>query len=419
MGVNNPGAPVGGSYVTTAAESGLTNEKVLGTAVIMAGTLAARPAAGTSGRLYLATDTNGGTLYRDNGSSWVACAAGVSADYATTSNLADVAATESAGTSATLPRGDHVHAHGTGYLPNAHELRVVPTVSSTTTLNVSLGTYFHVVLTTNVTFAISNVSATPAANRLVVLIEQDGTGGRTISWSGLTITWEGGSAPEMPSAAGSKMLVELLSVDGGTSWFGFPGTGDHASTHDLGGGDELAFFPVSNFNSGRIDVLPRGVDNTGVQLANQSVHLTFFTADRSMTVDTFVFTVTTVSAGATEERVGLYTVDGSGNLTLVAASATGTDTIFNTLNLQRAAFSTDGGLPASYALVRGSRYAIGFLQDAGTRGNLRAHSFGQDGIGALAPRMCGERTGQTSLPTSITSANVADSATMYWAALET
>lgn len=61
-------APASASYVTTAAEAGLSNEKVLGTAVIMAGLVAARPAAGTGGRLYYATDTD--TLSRDNGVSW-------------------------------------------------------------------------------------------------------------------------------------------------------------------------------------------------------------------------------------------------------------------------------------------------------------------------------------------------------------
>jgi len=45
----------------------------------LTGTLAGRPAPDGvgNGRYYFATDANGGTLYRDNGSSWVAVAAGV------------------------------------------------------------------------------------------------------------------------------------------------------------------------------------------------------------------------------------------------------------------------------------------------------------------------------------------------------
>ncbi len=44
-------------------------------------------------------------------------------DYATTTEVADVAAAEAAGTSALIARGDHVHAHGSGYLPDAHHAR--------------------------------------------------------------------------------------------------------------------------------------------------------------------------------------------------------------------------------------------------------------------------------------------------------
>lgn len=47
---------------------------VLGPHVVMGGTLAARPAAGLPGRLYLATDDGGGTLYRDSGAAWVQAA---------------------------------------------------------------------------------------------------------------------------------------------------------------------------------------------------------------------------------------------------------------------------------------------------------------------------------------------------------
>jgi hypothetical protein len=64
------GAPKGASYVVTAADADLTNEKVLGTDVVMRGTLAARPAASLNGRRYFATDDAGGTDYRDTGAAW-------------------------------------------------------------------------------------------------------------------------------------------------------------------------------------------------------------------------------------------------------------------------------------------------------------------------------------------------------------
>lgn len=66
------GAPANASYVTMVAESGLSNESVLGSAVIMTGVLGSRPAAATAGRLYAATDN--GIIYRDTGSVWSAIA---------------------------------------------------------------------------------------------------------------------------------------------------------------------------------------------------------------------------------------------------------------------------------------------------------------------------------------------------------
>lgn len=48
----------------------------------------------------------------------------VNLDYGGTAELADVAATEAAGTSNKVPRADHVHAHGSGYLPDAHHAQV-------------------------------------------------------------------------------------------------------------------------------------------------------------------------------------------------------------------------------------------------------------------------------------------------------
>src|SRR5690348_15929913 len=52
--------------------------RVLGSHIVMAGLAADRPPAGQPGRLYFETDTGGGTLFRDSGSSWVQVAPDVS-----------------------------------------------------------------------------------------------------------------------------------------------------------------------------------------------------------------------------------------------------------------------------------------------------------------------------------------------------
>jgi hypothetical protein len=71
-GGGGSGAPANASYVTLAAENKLSQETALGAGVVMSGTLAARPAFGTAGRLYHATDA--GLVYRDSGSAWAAFA---------------------------------------------------------------------------------------------------------------------------------------------------------------------------------------------------------------------------------------------------------------------------------------------------------------------------------------------------------
>ena len=72
--IDNPGAgggaPTDASYVTGSAEASLSNELVLGSAVIMRGLLAARPAAGTAGRLYFITDASDQRWTRDTGAAW-------------------------------------------------------------------------------------------------------------------------------------------------------------------------------------------------------------------------------------------------------------------------------------------------------------------------------------------------------------
>jgi hypothetical protein len=62
-------------YLLLGQYPALERARVLGSHVVMTGLTAARPPAGLAGRLYFATDTNGGQLARDDGASWVDVAA--------------------------------------------------------------------------------------------------------------------------------------------------------------------------------------------------------------------------------------------------------------------------------------------------------------------------------------------------------
>lgn len=91
--------------------------------------------------------------------------------------------------------------------------------SGTATLDLSTGRLFAVTLTANTTIAFSNVPPAGVTSCTVELI-QDATGSRTVTWPA-SVTWAGGAAPTISSAANAVDVVTLYTRDGGTTWRGF------------------------------------------------------------------------------------------------------------------------------------------------------------------------------------------------------
>ena len=97
--------------------------------------------------------------------------------YATATELQDVAATEDAGTETVVTRGDHVHAHGINYLPDAHHVafetlqaNLVDVLLSARKINLAAGT---------------NITLTPSAGQIE--IAATGSGGGVSSADGQTL----------------------------------------------------------------------------------------------------------------------------------------------------------------------------------------------------------------------------------------
>lgn len=86
------------------------------------------------------------------------------------------------------------------------------------------GNVFQYTLTGNTTFSFSNVPATGAFCATLVLY-QDGTGGRTVTWPG-AVLWPSGVAPTITTAASAVDIISLMTRDGGTTWYGFIGGQD-------------------------------------------------------------------------------------------------------------------------------------------------------------------------------------------------
>lgn len=97
------------------------------------------------------------------------------------------------------------------------------TFFSSTTGNVHTAT-----LNANCTFTFAAVTSGKACS-FTMLLTQDGTGSRLVTWPG-SVVWQGGTAPVLATAAASVDILTFFTLDGGTVWYGFHvGSGSGAS----------------------------------------------------------------------------------------------------------------------------------------------------------------------------------------------
>jgi hypothetical protein len=82
----------------------------------------------------------------------------------------------------------------------------------------SSGGAFIDTLTGNTTYSAPTGAVGGTECSIDMQITQDGVGGRTLTWTG--ITWLSGIAPTMPTAPGSILYVSLFSLNGGSAWYG-------------------------------------------------------------------------------------------------------------------------------------------------------------------------------------------------------
>lgn len=143
-----------------------------------------------------------------------------------------------AGTSNFAARCDHTHPeagvtdHGelTGladddhpqYLTDTggekHTLNTVAASGATETLDLATGNLHDVTLTANCTFTFAGSTAGVGCY-LTLILRQDGTGSRTVTWPA-AVEWPGGVAPTLSTGANDVDILSFLSDDGGTTWFG-------------------------------------------------------------------------------------------------------------------------------------------------------------------------------------------------------
>jgi hypothetical protein len=103
------------------------------------------------------------------------------------------------------------------------ETSATPVISAgVLTLDLDTASVFEVVLTANVTSLVfANAPTTGRAGSATLILRQDATGGRTVTWPTL-ILWAGGTAPLVTSAANALDIYGFITRHGGTTWYGFP-----------------------------------------------------------------------------------------------------------------------------------------------------------------------------------------------------
>lgn len=182
-------------------------------------------------------------------------------------------------------------------------------------------------------------------------------------------------------------------------------------------GDVLAF-SVDGLNPDRVasgeSTIPRRLVNiNSAASGNGNLRLTYFTAIKTETITEIrMHTGSSAAVSPTLCRVGIYSIDGSGNLTLIASIA-------NDTTLWIASSTTyTRSLSASFSKVRGTRYAVGTL----VTGTTTAPNFaGQAWLNAsesfVSPPLSAFVSGQTDLPATINYASLAASAHQHYTVL--
>ena len=99
------------------------------------------------------------------------------------------------------------------------ESTAITSSSNAATLNLRDGTVFTHTLSENVTYTFSNPAASGYASGFTLKVTQDSSA-RTITWPG-SVDWAGGTAPTLSTGSGDVDVFVFLTVDGGTTYYGF------------------------------------------------------------------------------------------------------------------------------------------------------------------------------------------------------
>lgn len=97
------------------------------------------------------------------------------------------------------------------------------TVTGAATIDYGKGRVHVFTLTgaTTLSFPVGPTGPNGQAISVTLLLQQDNTGGRIVTWQAAPrIQWSGGVAPSLTTGANRKDLLVFTSFDNGSAWFG-------------------------------------------------------------------------------------------------------------------------------------------------------------------------------------------------------
>jgi|GEM_PF-1050666 len=182
------------------------------------------------------------------------------------------------------------------------------------------------------------------------------------TWASVSIALEASSAPPSTNTTGNVLGTASTAARSDHTHK----TGAHAATHQPGGTDDLFLFSGSEVNT-RIETCNRFLSQGNFTLTSGTAFFFYFTPHFGpLTVSNLMSATRStagVAGGSPLAKMGIYTVDGSSNLTCVARTAsdatlwTGTQAQYS----RAIADNGQGGGISNYALQNGTRYAFAML----------------------------------------------------------
>lgn len=95
-------------------------------------------------------------------------------------------------------------------------------VATSQAINLEVGNTVVATLGNNVTFSFTNPPSSGKQGSFTLILKQDATGSRLATWPG-AVEWAGGLTPVLSTAANATDIFAFMTVDNGTTWYGFLG----------------------------------------------------------------------------------------------------------------------------------------------------------------------------------------------------